>query len=118
MYSISHSFLSEEDKNSLISIYETMLTISVFFSVYPIWPNIIKHNKILLSIIWNASLCYLMIFSNSFLMLLSGITESQIIILVLNIITLSVLVNWKNALVIIMLGIFSSFCLSNITFDE
>ena len=118
MYSISHSFLSKEDKNSLVSIYETMLAISVFFAVYPIWPNIIKHNKILLSIIWNASLCYLMIFSNSFLMLLSGITESQIIILVLNILTLSVLVNWKNALVIIMLGIFSSFCLSNITFDE
>ena len=117
MYSISNSFLSQEDKESLVTIYEIMLAISVFFAVYPIWPDFIKQNKVLLSILWNGSLCYLTVFSNSYLMLFSSSTESQIIILVLNIITLAVLVDWKSALVIMAFGIFSSLYLSNSVLD-
>lgn len=116
MYSISNSALSQAGKEALITIYETMLAISVFFIAYPIWPEKITTNRFLLSILWNLSLCYVMIFCNSLLMLLGGITESLIIILILNILALAVLVNWRNALVIIVAGLLSSFyLLHNIT---
>ena len=116
MYSISNSFLSYDDKQSLIIIYQMMLAMSVFIIAYPIWPYAVQQNEMLISIAWNLYLCYVMIFSNCFIMLLSGVSESQVIILVLNILALAVLVNWQSALLIIATGICLAFYALDVLF--
>lgn len=108
MYSISNSALSLEIKSSLVNFYEVTLAISVFFMLYPIWPKNIKLNRFWLSILWNTALAYTMVFNVCFVAFISNMIESQFMILVLNIIVLSVISNWRISLIMMLFGVFAA----------
>jgi len=96
---------------SLITILQiSVLALSTILITYPIWePN--YRNKTFITIIWNFSLVYSMIFSTSLMFFISNLDQSLLTIMVISLITIAVQVRWQVLLTMICTGMLSSFLL-------
>jgi Na+/proline symporter/signal transduction histidine kinase len=92
----------------LINIFQALvLCIAIFFLSNAIWSNSFKQH--FLGIIWYICLFMSLIFTSSFLVLLSKFSHVSLTILTMHLIFVSILVGWRAAFVMIPIGIWSSF---------
>lgn len=101
MYSIESSVY----KDSIITLYESMLFISICFLTYPIWPQVIK-SEFLSTIGWYFGILYLLIFCNTFVLFLNKFNHIQFTIFLLGMIVTTILTRWQIAGGLIWLGVY------------
>ncbi len=105
MFSISNGILEPELRQSLVGIFEFSLTLSVLSALYPLWPNMLRQNSFLISLIWNIFLGYNLVYSASFLAFVSSLYYPQLIIFILNISVLAVITRWQIASCLFTIGL-------------
>ena len=91
----------------ILFLYQTMLLFGSFFLLYSLWPAGIKTNAIV-SVVWYLAVTYILAFCSMFFVFLSNFERLPIIILTLNITLLLLLTRWKTALVMLLIGAYSS----------
>jgi Na+/proline symporter/signal transduction histidine kinase len=106
MYSVSN-VVGIENNKSLLMLYEIMLFISISFATYPIWPATIKAYNVA-QISWNISIFLLLVFFNSFFVILTNFSPLQFVVFSINLITTAILTRWKVSLSMFALGIYLS----------
>jgi len=99
--------LAEQYANILYPIYYSTLILSTIFITYPLWLQRFK-NQSFKAILWNLAIFYNLAFSSSLLVVLSKFSSIQITILMANLITISILLRWEVALLMILGGFFTS----------
>lgn len=105
IYTMKISVLALEER-LLTCIFQIMLIITTLFICYPIWPK--KLNKKLKQIFWIIGVFFLLALCNSFFVIINNFATSQLIIFALNIVVLAMLMRWKVASIITIIGIFCS----------
>ena len=104
MYSMPHKNFALGDP--LLLFYETMLIISVLCTAYPIWPTSLRNNTFV-PIFWNISVIYVPVICSTFFVMLSNFSQLQIIIFMVNLISVATLLRWQVVIVMIPFGVFS-----------
>ena len=106
IYSTQEALL-KENSTIILSLYQTMLVMSVCFITYPIWPNIIRKASII-HVFWNIGILYLLIFCSSFFCMVSKFGQLPIMIFTVNMIIAAMLIKWKVAIIAISVGVYCS----------
>jgi Na+/proline symporter/signal transduction histidine kinase len=88
-------------------LYFSTLIIASYFLTYQMWP-VSWYNKGIMSVVWMASLFYILVFVVGLLVLVSNFGQFQLIMFLFSMIVLSVLVRWQAALFLIITGVVSS----------
>jgi len=105
MYSIPSKGMLYEDV--LLFLYETVLTVSVLFTTYALWPASLR-KETFVHIFWNVSLLYVPIICSTFFVMLSNFGQLQMIIFLVNLISVATLLRWQVAIIAIPLGVFAA----------
>jgi len=105
MYSIPSKGMPYED--ILLFFYETMLMVSVLFTTYSLWPASLKKDAFV-HIFWNISILYVPIICSTFFVMLSNFGQLQMIIFLVNLISVATLLRWQVAIIIIPIGVFAA----------
>ena len=92
-------------KDVIINLYESMLFISICFLTYPIWPQILKRD-IVSTYGWYFGVLYLLVFCNTFILLLNEFGHVQLTIFLLSMIVITMITKWRIAVVLIGVGIY------------
>jgi Na+/proline symporter/signal transduction histidine kinase len=100
---LTHTYTSHTEIS--LVIYQSMLVISSFFSLYLIWSERAKHET-LMSVVWLFATPYMLVFCSTFFVLLSSFGKLQICIFTMNIMLLFVLHTWQLSCVMIIIGWF------------
>ncbi len=94
---------------SLITLLQfSVLTFSTILITYPVWKSG-PWSKNFIVLIWNFALIYSLIFSSSLIFITSNLEQSMLTIMVISFITLAVLVRWQVSVIMICIGMLSSF---------
>ncbi|MBN8828387.1 MAG: alkaline phosphatase [Sphingobacteriia bacterium] len=88
-------------------LYYSILIISTSFITYPLWLKKLT-NRTYISIFWNFSIFYCLIFTSSLFAIISKFNQLQLTVLMANIITAAILLRWQVAIIMIFTGIFLS----------
>lgn len=88
-------------------IYPSVFFLATALISYPIWFKSLRKSN-LISIIWTFSLFYILICIGSMHVLTSNFSKFQLMTFMLNFIVLAVLVRWPIALLMMVIGTFSS----------
>ena len=102
-------------KNTLTILYQFMLLLPSIFIVYPLWSVYIKL-KPLKQILWLITILFLMSFCSSLFAIISNFAKLQLAIFTINVVIIGILVRWKTAILMIILGLFSSIKISKYFF--
>jgi len=105
MFSIGD--ITENYDDRLLFVYGSMLVLSVLFITYPIWPNLLKKD-IIIETLWHITIFYLLIICSSFFVLLNNFNHLQFVIFTVNLIAIAILIRWKLALSMIIIGVYIS----------
>jgi len=87
----------------ILYLYQMMLIISLFFSLYMMWPHSIRH-PLVVGALWYVALIYNMTFCTTFFLLMSKFHNIQLIVCGLSLLMIFELCNWKTALTVIAVG--------------
>ncbi|WP_158706868.1 sodium:solute symporter family protein [Candidatus Phycorickettsia trachydisci] len=93
-----------------------VLFIATSLFIYPLWSCYLKNRKIILSLIWNISVLYSLVFVGFMFAVASNFASVQVMILVFNLIAIVLLVRWQWALVLILFGVFGAWKFTNVYF--
>jgi Na+/proline symporter/signal transduction histidine kinase len=85
------------------------LFISTIFFCNKLWPVDFREKYI--GIIWHVSVFIVLAFISSFLVLMSDFSQASLIIFILSLTMIGVLLNWQSALIMIVIGVASSYFL-------
>ncbi|MGX6960945.1 MAG: hypothetical protein ACIPMY_07120 [Rickettsia endosymbiont of Pentastiridius leporinus] len=96
-------FLSDTS-NIVIFFYQSVLTMSVMFVTYAIWPTTIKKTNIL-PLSWGFASIYLVI-SGTYMLLTSSFGTIQLVTFMANLLVIAILLEWKFAIIAIITGIY------------
>lgn len=87
-------------------IYHSIFIISVTLLTYPLWPVRLK-NENFISITWNLGIFHILV-CVGILLIISGFSQIQLMIFILNLVVLSMILRWQVALLAIFTGVFVS----------
>ncbi|MEM7382891.1 MAG: sodium:solute symporter family protein [Bacteroidota bacterium] len=85
-------------------IYNSVLIAATCFLSYPIWPTIFR-SKRLVSWLWPLSICYILFLVGTWLVIMSGFHEFQVMIFLLNLIMAVLLISWPLASFLAVTGV-------------
>lgn len=88
----------------LNAIFPLICIISSLFVLYPLMPSKWKEN-IILPIIWNISIFAILVCCNFYIVLISNFSGINLIIFMINIIVITSLMRWYNALLFLFVGV-------------
>lgn len=96
-------FLSNTS-NIVIFFYQSVLTMSVMFITYAIWPTTIKKTNIL-PLSWGFASIYLVI-TGTYMLLTSSFGTIQLVTFMANLLVIAILLEWKFAIIAIITGVY------------
>ena len=105
MYSIPSKGMPYE--NVLLFFYETMLMVSVLFTTYYLWPASLRKDTFV-HVFWNISILYVPIICSTFFVMLSNFGQLQMIIFLVNLISVATLLRWQVAIIMIPIVVFAA----------
>lgn len=106
MYS-TPAWLNKDQENIILIIYQIMIITSICMATYPIWPPLIK-SEIFIQIAWPIAIFYMLIVSSSFFVIVSKFSHLQLVIFSINMVTAAVLIGWRLALGMVVIGFYLS----------
>lgn len=106
MYSTQVALLKENGR-VILTFYQIMMCTGTIIAMYPIWPPRIKH-EIIVQVAWNIVIFYMFAFFSCFFVMLSNFGQLQFAIFTLNIILTAILVGWKLAAGMMLVGFYLS----------
>ena len=109
---LSHAYslpkpLQDQHVVLLNFIYYSVLTLSTILITYTFWAEKFR-NEVFISVLWNISVFYNLAFCGSLLAIIGQFNQIQAIILMISLISLAVLMRWKVAVLMIMVGVIAS----------
>ena len=96
--------LQEQYITTLNSIYYSTLMLSAVFITYPVWLEKFK-NKIFISVLWNITVFYNLVFCSSLLVVISLFNQINVAVLITGLITVAILMRWQVAILMIISGV-------------
>ena len=96
--------LQEQYMTILNFIYYSALVLSAVFITYPVWLEKFK-NKIFISVLWNVTVFYNLVFCSSLLVVISLFNQINVVVLITGLITVSILMRWQVAISMIISGV-------------
>lgn len=103
---ISMYFLGNIANNNLIIFfYQSVLTISIMFITYPIWPATIKNTNIF-AISWACISMYVLIIIGTYMLLISNFATIQLMTFTANLLVIAILFDWQLAIINCTIGIY------------
>jgi signal transduction histidine kinase len=88
----------------LYFMYYSVLTLSTIFITYTFWVKEFK-NRVFISILWNIAVFYNLAFCASLLAIIGQFSQVQVAILITSLVTISILMCWQVALLMIIGGV-------------
>ena len=85
-------------------MYYSVLTLSTIFITYTFWVKEFK-NRVFISILWNIAVFYNLAFCASLLAIIGQFSQVQVAILITSLVTISILMCWQVALLMIIGGV-------------
>jgi Na+/proline symporter len=109
MYSTQVELL-EENSRLTLTIYQIMIVTGTVIAMYPLWPlsiaSLIKES--IIRAWWPLAIFYMLIFFSCFFIMVSKFAMLQVALFCINIIIASLLLGWRMALPLIILGFYLS----------
>ena len=105
-YSLPKS-LHQKYESVLYFIYYSVLILSTIFITYTFWLKKFK-NEIFISTLWNIAVFYNLAFCASLLAIIGQFSQVQLAILITSLVTISILMYWQAALLMIIGGVILS----------
>lgn len=96
--------LQEQYITTLNFIYYSTLVLSAVFITYPVWLEKFK-NKIFISVLWNLTVFYNLVFCSSLLVVISLFNQINVAVLITGLITVAILMRWQVAILMIISGV-------------
>jgi len=96
--------LYEQYMSTLNFIYYSTLVLSAVFITYPVWIEKFK-NKIFISVLWNLTVFYNLVFCSSLLVVISLFNQINVAVLITGLITVAILMRWQVAISMIISGV-------------
>jgi Na+/proline symporter/signal transduction histidine kinase len=96
--------LYEQYMSTLNFIYYSKLVLSAVFITYPVWIEKFK-NKIFISVLWNLTVFYNLVFCSSLLVVISLFNQINVAVLITGLITVAILMRWQVAISMIISGV-------------
>ncbi len=105
MYSTQSELLSQ-NRNIALAIYQLMMITGVLIAMYPIWPLNIRREfkETIVQVAWPVTIFYMLIVFNSFFILISNFDLLQFAFFSINLVITSILVGWRLATIMIVIG--------------
>lgn len=97
-------FLSDKGDYLVIFFYQSVLTLSVMFITYPIWPSTIKNTNIV-QISWGFLAMYALVIAGTYMLLMSSFGTIQLITFMANLLVIAILFEWRFAIITIVIGV-------------
>jgi len=88
-------------------VFPSSLILTTSLMSYPLWPNFLREKHAIV-FLWNIVMFYVLVCTGFLFVILSNFAQAQTMIFMINLIILSVVVRWKLALFMIIVGIFST----------
>ncbi len=109
MYSTQVELLKDNGK-IILAIYQIMMITGVLLAMYPIWPLSIKQEikQKIVQFSWHIVIFYMLTFFSSFFVMVSDFGQLQFVVFTINMVIAIVLVGWKIALAMILVGFYLS----------
>lgn len=98
-------FLTDRTDNFIVFFYQSILTLSIMFITYPMWPATIKKTA-LLPMFWVFCVMYILIIVGTYVLLISNFGTIQLITFMANLLVIAILLEWKLAIAAILTGIY------------
>ncbi|MCP5377824.1 MAG: ATP-binding protein [Rickettsiaceae bacterium] len=114
-YSLPKS-LHQKYESILYFIYYSVLVLSTIFITYTFWLKKFK-NEIFISTLWNIAVFYNLAFCASLLAIIGQFSQVQLAILITSLVTISILMYWQVALLMIIGGVILSILYYKIYID-
>lgn len=114
-YSLPKS-LHQKYESILYFIYYSVLVLSTIFITYTFWLKKFK-NEIFISTLWNIAVFYNLAFCASLLAIIGQFSQVQLAILITSLVTISILMYWQAALLMIIGGVILSIIYYKIYID-
>lgn len=99
------------------NIYISSLIVATIFLTYPLWSNKIN-SKFFITTFWLLGLIYNMIFIPMLFTIISNFGQIQLMILIIDLLILTSLLDWRISLISITAGIFASVKLYNYLYQN
>ena len=90
--------------NVTLYLYQVMLIISLFFSLYMMLPLSIRH-PLVVRVLWCVGLIYNMTFCTTFFLLMSQFHHILLMVCALSLFVIFNLCHWKTACIVITIGV-------------
>ncbi|MDP4708379.1 MAG: sodium:solute symporter family protein, partial [Rickettsiaceae bacterium] len=102
----THSSLSGMHGQLILAIYQCMMVTGVLLAMYPIWPYSEYKNmkQTLAQVIWPVSIFFMLVFFNSFFVLMSDFKQLQFSVFSINMIITAMLFGWRLGFAAILVG--------------
>jgi len=119
MYSV-HSELLIKNRDNILIIYQIMMVTGVVIATYPIWPVSLRQElkQTIAQIAWPITSFFMLVFFNIFFLLISNFGLLQSSIFSINLVIVSILVGWRLASIMVVIGICIVLTIFNIYFSE
>ena len=119
MYSV-HSELLIKNIDNILIIYQIMMVTGVVIATYPIWPVSLRQElkQRIAQIAWPITSFFMLVFFNIFFLLISNFGLLQSSIFSINLVIVSILVGWRLASIMVVIGICIVLTIFNIYFSE
>ena len=109
MYSTQVELLGVNGRLTL-TIYQMMIVTGTVIAMYPLWPLSVAHStkESIIRVWWPLAIFYMLIFFSFFFVMVSKFAMLQVALFCINIIIASLLLGWRMALPLIILGFYLS----------
>lgn len=109
IYSTQTSLLGYNGR-IILWIYQIMLITGVVLAIYPIWPMSIRYNlqQKIAQFLWPIAVFYMLVFFSGFFVMVSSFGQLQFSVFTINMIIAIMLVGWKFASIMMLVGFYSS----------
>jgi len=109
MYS-THVELLKDNGDIILVSYQIMMITGILLAMYPIWPVSIKQEikEMVAQVIWYIAIFYMLTFFSGFFVMVNNFGQLQFVVFTINMIIAIVLVGWKIALGMILIGFYLS----------
>lgn len=94
-------------------IFPTSLILTTSLMSYPLWPNLLKEKQTIV-VMWNLVVFYVLVCVGFLFVICTDFAQAQMMMFMVNLIMLAVVVRWKLALLMIIIGVLSTIMLFKI----
>lgn len=94
-------------------VFPTSLILTTSLMSYPLWPNLLREKQAIV-VMWNLVVFYVLVCVGFLFVIFTDFAQAQMMMFMVNLIMLAVVVRWKLALLMIIMGVLSTITLFKI----